>query len=294
MTELPRFEFHVSRESRDRYRFSDTLFTLTGRVVFANLAASREFAQRINEVRKADQFPEKAVYPGALYAMGLIHEALHRIIALYRERQDPAVMRDGLDWFQQRLGRDALDRTILAFVEHFPSMAVYRGEQTTEEWLKGSTGSIPNREIALEELVLLWLANANPAYKPASELFEDAQLREKTHYTNVITGLREYFETRPKFGRSKQNLVDVLRAPALNSPDSLAGQLASLREEWGSELGDFFTRLLTALDVLKEEELANWFRFHPPTEKWGAGLMQGDSRNKDRFWFVIRSFSPKS
>ncbi len=277
MTGLPTFEFHVSREARDRYRFSDSLFTLTGRVVFAHLAASREFAHRINEVRKADQNPEKAVYPGALYAMGLIHEALHRIIALYRERQDPAVMRDGLDWFQQRLGREALDRTILAFADNFPAMSVYRGEQTSEEWLKGSTGSTPNREIALEELVLLWLANANPAYKPASELFEDAQLRDKTHYTNVISGLREYFDTRPKFGRSKQNLVDVLRAPALASPDSLAGQLAFLREEWGSELGDFFTRLLTALDVLKEEELAIWYRFHPPTEKFGTGFMQGDS-----------------
>ena len=44
-------EFHVSREARDRYEFSQMLFAFNGNVVFANLGASREFAFRMNERR---------------------------------------------------------------------------------------------------------------------------------------------------------------------------------------------------------------------------------------------------
>ena len=38
-------EFHVSRSSRDRYRFDDALFTLTGNAVIADFYAARVFAQ---------------------------------------------------------------------------------------------------------------------------------------------------------------------------------------------------------------------------------------------------------
>ena len=47
------FEFHVSRSARDRYKFDDSLFSLSGNVVFADLQASREFAHRINEARES-------------------------------------------------------------------------------------------------------------------------------------------------------------------------------------------------------------------------------------------------
>ena len=52
-------------------------------------------------------------------------------------------------------------------------MAVYRGRQSAAEWLAGSTGGVPNRAIALEELMMLWLANLNPAFRRFSELFAD-------------------------------------------------------------------------------------------------------------------------
>ena len=63
---LPTFEFHVSRNARDRYTFTEELFSVTGNVVFANLAASRQFAQRMNLVRDAAQNPVLAVNPGEL------------------------------------------------------------------------------------------------------------------------------------------------------------------------------------------------------------------------------------
>jgi hypothetical protein len=278
MTALfPTFEFHVSRNARDRYRFGEELFSVTGNVIFANPAASRRFAQRMNLVRDAAQHPELAVNPGELNAMALIDEVLHIVTALYRQQRDPSGMVEALVWFEARLGPEALDRTLRAFADEFPTVAVYRGRQSAAEWLRGSTGGVSNRAIALEELMMLWLANLNPAFRIFSELFADEDLAKSTAYKQLTAGLRAYFETRPRFGPENQNLVDLLRAPALASPGSLEGQLAFIRERWSPLLGDLVRRLLAALDVLKEEQTAIWLRFHPPAPHDGMGPTFGDS-----------------
>jgi glycosidase len=278
------YEFHVSREARQRYGFSETLFSITGNVIFASLAASREFAHRMNQVRNAEAHPELAIQPGVLNAMGLIDEALHVVIEAYRRNRDPKAMTDALLFFESRLGREALDRTLLGFTGHFPPVTVYRGEVRAEQWLEQSTGGVPHRAVALEEMMMLWLANLNPAFKPCQELFDDQPLVLATSYSSITAALREYFEMRPRFGPDNQNLVDMLRAPALASPDDLAGQLSFIQEKWKSLLGDFIGRLLTALDVLREEQVAVWMRFHPPADSAvnrGPGWDQrGDSSER--------------
>jgi glycosidase len=276
MKTAPTFEFHISREARDRYGFAEALFSVTGNVVFANIAASREFAQRMNVVRDAKRHPELAVNPGSLNAMALIDEVLHVVAWLYRQQRDPQAMQDALTWFEARLGAEALNRTLAGFAERFPTVAVYRREIGVEEWLAKSTAGISHRAVTLEELLMLWLANANPAFKTFEELFNDKALAAATSYPQITSALREYFNTRPRFGPDNQNLVDMLRAPALASPDSLLGQLSFIRAKWADLLGDFFQRLLTALDVLKEEEIAIWMRFHPPGPHFG-GVQFGDS-----------------
>jgi len=260
-------EFHVSREARDRYEFSQKLFSFSGNVVFANLSASREFAFRMNERRGAEKDPTQTIQPGALYAMGLIDEMSHALVEYYRTRLDPKVMAGALEWFDGRLGQEELDKTILAFVEQFPTIDVYRNEKTPAEWLAGSTDGITHRAVAFEEMTLLWLANANPAFKPFSELFTDQSLAAVTRYQQITSGLREFFSTRPPL--KTKNLIDMLRAPALASPDSLSGQLAYIIEHWADLIGDALSKLLLALDVLKEEDIAIWMRFNPPGAQAG-------------------------
>ena len=88
-------EFHISRTVRDRLKLDDTLFRYTGDVVFGNVAASRKLAQKMNEVRQergADAKPELVVNAGALFAMGLIDELNHAMVAKYRKEVDPAVL----------------------------------------------------------------------------------------------------------------------------------------------------------------------------------------------------------
>jgi glycosidase len=260
-------EFHISRNARERYQFSESLFSYNGNVVFANMAACRTFAHRMNQVREVEKYPDLAVHAGALYAMGLIDEASHVLIARYREQFDRDVMTNALVWFSAQVGAEALDKMLLTFVEHFPGSAVIRGLQTPTQWLASSTDGIPHRAAALEELLLLWTANRNEAFQPFEELFAEKTLAEKTVYRQVTQQFPQYFATRPLVpipGSTPLNLLDLLRAPALRSPRSLADQIALIRHLWKPLLGDSLEQLLAiATEILREEELAIWAQFNP-------------------------------
>jgi glycosidase len=260
-------EFHISRKARERYKFAESLFSYTGNVVFANMAACREFAQRINTVREVEKHPERAVHAGQLYAMGIIDEASHILMARYREQYDPAVMTGALDYFSSKVGAEALEKMLLTFVEQFPGISVIRGDETPKLWLEGQSEGIPHRAAALEELLLLWAANRNEAFKPFEELFEDKTLAKKTVYRQVTGNFSEYFATRPLIplpGAKQMNLLELLRAPAVGAPRSLADQLALIRKLWRPLLGDSLEQyLLIASEILHEEELAIWTLFHP-------------------------------
>jgi len=261
-------EFHVSRSARERYQFAEPLFSYTGNVVFANVAACRAFAFRINTVRGAQKHPEQAVHAGQLFAMGLIDEASHAVMARYREQFDPEVMTKALDWFSAQVGPEQLDKLLLTFVEHFPGQSVMRGVETARQWLAGASEGTTHRAAALEELLLLWTANRNQAFRPFEELFEEKPLAEKTVYHQVTKQLPEYFATRPLIpleGATPVSLLDLLRKPAMDSPTSLSEQLALIRKLWMPLLGDSLERfLLMAAEILHEEELAIWAMYTPP------------------------------
>ncbi len=257
-------EFHVSRKARDHYQFSGSLFSFTGNVILGNLAASREFAHRMNQARDAAAQPEKTIHPGALYAMGLIDELSHALVAFYRTQLDPQAIVDALAWFEARIGGPALQKTLAAFVQSFPGSAVYAKKIRPQKWLAGTTDGISNRAIAFEEMMLLWLANLNPAFNVFSELFDETDLASASSYRAISGQLHKFFAARPAVGPDNLNLIDMLRAPALAAPDSLSGQLAFIREKWRSVLGSLLDRIVLALDVLQEEEVAIWMRFHPP------------------------------
>ncbi len=279
-------EFHISRKARERYQFAESLFSYTGNVVFADLAACRAFAHKMNQVREVEKYPERVVHAGALFAMGLIDEASHVMMARYREQFDPEVMTAALDWFSARVGPGQLDTLLLTFVEHFPGLSVMRGKETPREWLAGKSDGIPHRAAALEEMLLLWTANRNEAFKPFEELFEEKSLAEKTVYREVTQQLPDYFATRPLVplpNAAPVNLLDLLRAPATGAPRSLSEQLALIRSLWKPLLGDTLDRfLLIAGEILHEEELAIWMQFNPPAAQARAAAEAAARRRRER------------
>ena len=65
-------EFHISRSVRQKYNVDDLLFNYVGNAIFGNLAASRQLAKQINDVRGPES--GEPVHAASLFAMGLIDE----------------------------------------------------------------------------------------------------------------------------------------------------------------------------------------------------------------------------
>lgn len=289
--ESSRMEFHISRHARNLYQFDDMLFSLSGNVIFANFHAVRLFTQKINARRNLIAFPEQAVRAGQINAMGLIDEILHLVIQVYREQRNPALWNKAVDWLGANLDPQIFDQTLRAFLEEFPPVRVYKNEISIDDYLSGYSlqengQSIPNRQLVTEEMLVLWLANTNPAFAPYLELFDDSQLEKKSAYRKMISELDEFFSEQPPFGPENQDLITMLRSPALAFPHSLDGQLEYIRSRWGYLLGSYLYRLLSSLDLIKEEGKA-FFGFGPgPASVYDFRKLEGEIErfSPDRDW----------
>jgi glycosidase len=268
-----RMEFHVSRAARDFYGFDQNLFSSTGNVIFANFMAARSFAARMNAKRDLVNFPDSAVRPSQVNAMGLIDEMLHLLFEQYRKSHAPNLMRDALQDLAAKVSPERLEKTLVHFAASFPAVRVYRGEQPLETYLLASTDGRANREIVLEEMLMLYLANANPAFNPFLELFDDASLELETAYPEIMAHFERFLERQPGFVASGNlSIWKVLRLPALTHPDSLEAQLEYLLATFGEMLIDFKIRVLSNLDTIREEGRY----FHRPSGPGVGAGMGGD------------------
>jgi glycosidase len=251
------FEFHIARIARDRYQFDEGIFQFNGNAVIANFRAARLFAQKINQRRDLVRFPEQAVRASQISAMGLIDEIAHWVFRSYRQQANPSLLRDALAHLDAQLGHGQARALLRRFSDEFPPLAVYRREQGLDEYLAGQTGGMAHEEAALEELLMLWLSNANPAFAPYLELFDDQALEHDTPYQRAIGELSTFLrgQPAPAGAPSGQSIVDLLRAPALVHPHSLEDQLTHMLGHWSTLLGPSFPyRLLSNLDHIREEE----------------------------------------
>ena len=273
-------EFHVSRRARERYGLSGALFGLHGSLLVADLTSIRRLAAQMNAARAAGTAPgAPTVAAGELNALGILHEIFHAILGRYDDTVSPGAMSQALKDLEGELGRERIDRVFERFTADFPSGPNARLHQAVEPRAP-DTDTAEAREAAraeaLEELLLLSLANGNPAAEPLQELFDDTSLTTGSDYSLLLARLEALLDAGPPMVSGGLPLVSMLRAPAQASPTSLAAQLRYVRDRWKSILGELglLDRLIATLDVLAEEERALELRFggfggfgelHPPS-----------------------------
>lgn len=258
-------EFHISKKVRDLCSFNQGLFASSGNVVFANMKNVREFQLLFNnyiETQTGDK--NKKVSAGQLNAMGLIDEILHYVCMLYRRNKVSDFMTKLLEELDKEYKSSEINSLLLDFMKEFPPVEVYKEKITAQEYLDGTAIDIgtglerTNREQVLEEMILLHLANENPAFKPFILLFDDSELTKNKLYEKTWAKIQNFAKSNPTFGPFDHDLINLLREPALFSPESLKGQLDYIQKHWGEFLGEWLKKILSGMDTISEEEKASW------------------------------------
>jgi len=250
----PKFEFHIRKSARNRYRFDKSFFAIKGDVIFSDFNTVRQFAYLINRERDLDTFPEQRIQASELNAMGLLDEIMHFLIEKYRSEQNPDLLDKMDQLIQKKFGPVKAESLYESFAEDFPTTEVFAAKKTTREYLDDSTAGLSNRHVILEELLVLWLDNSNPAYQPISDLIDDSALAENTIYNDVFSELDMFFSNEPPFGPEKLSLLDFLLLPAKKYPNSISAQLEFVKSQWGEVLGSLLSKILMGMDFIREEE----------------------------------------
>jgi glycosidase len=257
--QFPTFEFHIAKEVRKKYEFDELLFSINGNVVFANFAAVREFVQKYN-LQKENK---DKVGAGQVNAVGLLDEIYHYIFRLYEVQVNPGVFSKALASLNNSLGEDKTRKLLFDFVARFPPVDVYKGKIEAYDYLNSYTADRSNAEITLEEMILLYFANFNPANKKLKELFNQDYLENGILFEQAIGKLEQFFREEKKFGPDNQDMFTLFKTPILNNPDNIEAQLQFITEKWKILLDENFLRkILSSGDLIKED-----YRF----ESFGGG-----------------------
>jgi glycosidase len=260
-----KFDFHISRAARDKYKIEQSLFSLTGKVIIADYQLARNLSDKINSKRQEERNDQSVdsgesprfyefVTAGQINALGLLHEIFHLLIRKYEESDNPGVFGKAIDHLKDEITENGLDKTLLTFIDEFPPLPVYNNNLTPAEYISKSQQGKSNKEIILEEIILLHMQNSNPAASNLRELYSDDNLVIKTNYKQLIEKAEKFFENEVPTRLGGLPLFKLLRKPISANPYNLEKQLEFLRTEFGAYLGDdILNKLLRGVDLIRED-----------------------------------------
>ncbi len=220
------FEFHIERRLRSKYQINEVLFSQRGSVIFTDFSAVRLFVHKLNAKRD----PLLHVYPGEVNATGLLEEIFHYILGLYEEKANPNVFKNAVVHLHKTMGEELLQSLLYDMLDKFPPNDIYKGNISIENYLKGTSNDRPNLHVVLEEAIMLFFANFNPANKKLKELFDDRYLENSEEFRLLIDHLEDFFEEQPPFGPDHQDIFSLFKTPILNTPNDISKQLDYLLE----------------------------------------------------------------
>lgn len=247
-----KMEFHISKQARDKFKFDLSLFETNGNVIIGNFHNSRLLAASINKQKDLFTYPETAAKASEIFAIGLMDEIFHFILKSYRKQIQKNILDEALAYIELNLSKSETRKVIELFLKEFPPISVYQQKEKLEDYIEklSLNGSY---SLLLEEIILLWVENQNHALDQYKDLFKDKDLELNSHYRKFIDLIQKFFNEKPLFGPENQNIIEMLRTPAIKVPHSIPGQLEYIRIHWGVLLGDLLYRLLSGLDFIKEE-----------------------------------------
>ena len=271
----------LSRDARQKYNLNDFEFNEKGNIDFdGDVYSVRLFVQKLNQKKDLINYPELAIKVAQFNGMALIWEIFEDIIKLYEQKTDnTSIFKELYDHLSKKIGEKPVLETTKSLLENFPPDPIFKDEVLLDDFLEKKTTAYENKVNFLEEFMNLWIANENPSFSPYLEFFDDVSLEKQTEYNEIIEEIGNFFESKARFGPNNQNLIELLKEPARLFPYSIREQLEYISQNWGELLQNNLYKILTALDLIREEE-----RFR--------GLGPGESLVYEYDHFEYENFTP--
>jgi glycosidase len=247
----------VSRKARTIYDLDEFEYSELGNINFdGEIYKVRLFVQKLNQKRDLINFPEKAIKIGKFNGMTLTFEINDYLMDLYDNQTDDFNLYEEIyNYLADKLGEEELNETIKSLLKEFPPKQIENNQMELDEFLEKTTNNIKNKKLLTKEFINLRLANNNPSFSSYLELYNDDLLNKKQQYPTICDHITNFFENKPKLKGTNKNLIELLREPAIQHPHSIKEQLTYIYENWEPFLGKYSLMILTALDLIREEEM---------------------------------------
>ena len=222
----------ILQKVKYQFKIEEKNISKEAKLVFKDQIELRKFAQQLNEGKDIIFNSAKAATAGELNAVMIIAGLTQKIISKYTEDINPRIIEKAYQFLINEIGTYRLETLERDFQDNFITS---------------------KKANVLNEALLVWLINQNPAFDKYQELFNDDILKTESNYPVHFEHLKEFFKTQPSVDNKKIDFISFLLEPMLKFPNSIFDQLNFIKENWKELIGDELLLLLQGIGFLKEE-----------------------------------------
>ena len=225
--------FYITREAKESLDITGAGLLSVPHDKRSSIEQAERLAKRINLLLKQkNRQKAEMVLPAQLHGMKMLHSVHHLVMSRLVAAQNPEMLEQAACSITKELTEGGLNTYMGSFLSLFPSEEIFRGTKTQEVFLSMRE----NREMVLEESLMVWLQNQNPALDQFSFLLTDEGLREKTSYQTVVRSLLGSLKALGPIGPDNIDPAELLTRPIRHAPNSVLEQLHYIRMHWGALL----------------------------------------------------------
>ena len=255
---LQKEHFYITRKALVDLNLSEEWFPELSSDRQSALVQAEQQTNSINR-RLKQRYGDKAklLLPAQFHGMKLLHAAAHLIMSRLVVQRDSGFLSRVERSAQKELRETGFSDYLEKFISHFPPSGVFNGKQTGREYLVSAS----NRQATLEESLLVWLQNQNPALDQFSFLLSDDIFRNEPSYLKVVQTFLHSLKEMGPVGPGNIDPAELLTRPMRHAPNSLLEQLRYIRTHWDELLeGTPLREMLdTSISLIQNED--SWLFF---------------------------------
>ncbi|MCF7857725.1 MAG: hypothetical protein K9N07_00160 [Candidatus Cloacimonetes bacterium] len=228
----------VLKAVKDKFGLKTESISKKGKLVFENQITLRRFAQQLNVGKDIILNKAKTAHPGELNAVDVISTIIQKVISAYVKKKNPSAFEKSHNFLNEKIGNLKLDRLKKDYQHSFYSY--------------------PKADF-IRETLLIWILNKNEALEKYKELFDDKTLKTESDYPIQFELLQVFFKKQPGVDSKDKDLFSFLLEPFIKYPNSIFDQLNFIKNNWQELIEEDLELLLQGIDLLKEENKADFF-----------------------------------